>query len=65
MNELPVAVHMATELVRRQFDPTAPPEPDRPSRSFRPVRQARATAAAVLYRTAQAVAPAPECIPAH
>jgi hypothetical protein len=54
---LPLASHLCAEAVRRQVDPAAPPEPDRPRRSFRPVRQARATAAAVLQRAARAVAP--------
>jgi hypothetical protein len=65
MYELPVATQLAVETVRRQFDPAAPPEPVRAGRSFRPVRLARATTAAVLHRVALAVAPAPECTPAH
>jgi hypothetical protein len=65
MLELPFATHLAVESVRRQFDPTAPPEPDRPRRSFRPVHHARAATAAVLHRAAEALAPAPERTPAH
>lgn len=65
MLELPFATHLAIEAVRCQFDPTAPPERERPRRSFRPVRQARVTIAAVLHRAARAVAPVPECAPAH
>jgi hypothetical protein len=65
MYELPLAIRLATDAVRSQFDPAAPPEPARPHRSFRPVRRARATTAAVLHRAARAVAPAPECTPAH
>jgi hypothetical protein len=60
---LPLVAHLTAEAVRRQVDPAAPPEPDRPRRSFRPVRQARAIAATVLHRVARAVAPAPECSP--
>jgi hypothetical protein len=63
MYELPLALRLATDAVRSQFDPAAPPEPTR--RSFRPDRQARAATAAVLRRAARAVAPAPECTPAH
>ncbi len=60
MYELPVAASLATEVVRRQFDPAAPPEPDRRRRtpSLRRVRLAAATA---LHRTADAVGPQPEC----
>jgi hypothetical protein len=65
MYELPLGLRLATDAVRSQFDPAAPPEPARPRRSFRPVRQVRVTAAAVLFRAARAVAPAPECTPAH
>ncbi len=65
MYELPLALRLATDAVRSQFDPAAPPEPARAHRSFRPVRRARAATAAVLHRTARAVAPAPECTPAH
>lgn len=55
---LPLVGHMCAEAVRRQVDPAALPEPDRPRRSFRPVWQARATAAVVvLQRAARAVAP--------
>jgi hypothetical protein len=64
MYELPLALRLATDAVRSQFDPTAPPEPARSHRSFRPVRRARATIAAVLHRAARAAAP-PECTPAH
>jgi hypothetical protein len=63
MYELPVATQLAVETVRRQFDPAAPPEPQRPRRSFRLVRQLRATAAAILRRAA--VPAVPERIPAH
>jgi hypothetical protein len=63
MYELPLALRLATDAVRGQFDPAAPPEPARPHRSFRPVRQARAAMAAVLHRAARAVAPVPECTP--
>ena len=55
MHELPLATHLAVESVRRQFDPTAPPEPDR--RRSQPVRRFRTAAAAALRRAAQAVAP--------
>jgi hypothetical protein len=65
MYELPLALRLATDAVRSQFDPAAPSEHARPHRSFRPVRQARATTAAVLHRAARAVAPAPECTPAR
>jgi hypothetical protein len=54
---LPLAGLVCAEAVRRQFDPAASHEPDRPRRSFRPVRQARATAAVVLRWAARAVAP--------
>lgn len=63
MQELPVAAFVATEIVRRQFDPAAPPEPDRPRR--RPFRAVRAATAGVLHRAARAIAPPPECSPAH
>lgn len=65
MYELPVAALLADRVVRSQFDPKAPPEPDRGPRSFRPVRQARLLTAAVLQRAARAVEPRPECTPAH
>jgi hypothetical protein len=58
MYELPLALRLATDAVRSQFDPATPPEPARPHRSFRPVRQARAATAALLHRAARAVAPA-------
>jgi hypothetical protein len=54
---LPLVGHLCAEAVRRQFDPAVPPEPVRPRRSFRPVRQARTTAAVVLQWAARAVAP--------
>ncbi|HZG90310.1 MAG TPA: hypothetical protein VEZ42_08850 [Pseudonocardia sp.] len=63
MQELPVAAHLATDAVRRQFAPDAPPEPDPVRR--RPVRRVRLVTAAVLDRAARAVAPAPECSAAH
>jgi hypothetical protein len=65
MYEFPVAGQLAADVVRRQFDPTAPAEPDRPPRSHRPVRRARAAAAAALKRAAHAVEPRPECSPAR
>lgn len=68
MYELPVALHLGTESVRRQFDPAAPPEPDRARRwfrSFRAVRRAQVITAAALHRAARAVAPAPECTATH
>jgi hypothetical protein len=65
MYELPLGLRLATDAVRSQFDPATPPQPARPRRSFHPVRQVRVTAAAVLHRAARAVAPAPECTPAH
>jgi hypothetical protein len=68
MYELPVALHLGTESVRRQFDPAAPPEPDRPRRrfgSFPPVRRARVITAAALHRAARAVAPAPGFTATH
>lgn len=67
MYELPVALHLGTESVRRQFDPVAPPERDRPRRafrSFRPVRRARVITAA-LHRAAWAVAPAADPAAPH
>jgi hypothetical protein len=57
MTELPLAAHLAVESVRRQFDPTAPPEPERRRRSLRPVRRIRLGTATVLFRAATAVAP--------
>jgi hypothetical protein len=65
MSELPIATLLATDAVRRQFDPTAPAEPERPPRSFRAVRRARTAAAAALQRAAQALEPGPECTPAR
>lgn len=59
MHELPVASHLALEAVRRQFDPTAPAQPDR---EYRLVRQAREAAAAVLMRVARVVAPGPHVL---
>lgn len=63
MQELPVAALIATDAVRRQFDPAAAPEPDRPRR--RPVRAVRAATAGALHRAARAIAPPPEYSPAH
>ena len=63
MYELPIAAHLATDVVRRQFDATAPAEPERPPRAFRPVRRVRAATAAALQRVAHAVEPRPECSP--
>jgi hypothetical protein len=65
MHELPLAAHLAIDVVRRQFDPTAPAEPDRPPRAFRPVRRVRSVTAAALQRAASAVEPRPECSPAR
>ncbi|WP_214401946.1 hypothetical protein [Pseudonocardia lacus] len=65
MYELPIATHIATDAVRRQFDPAAPAEPDRPPRAFRPVRRVRAATAVALQRVASAVEPRPECNPAR
>jgi hypothetical protein len=65
MYELPVALHLGTESVRRQFDPAGPPEPDRPRRSFRSVRQTRLITAAAVRWVARAVASAPECTATH
>jgi hypothetical protein len=67
MYELPVALHLGTESVRRRFDPSAPPEHDRPRRPrpFRPVRRARVITAAALHRAARAAAPEPECTATH
>jgi hypothetical protein len=59
MYELPVAASLATEVVRRQFDPAAPPEPDR--RRAPSLRRVRLVAATALRRTADAVGPQPEC----
>jgi hypothetical protein len=63
VHELPIAAHLATDVVRRQFDPTAPAVPDRPPRAFRPVRRVRSVTAAALQRVADAVEPRPECSP--
>jgi hypothetical protein len=65
MQELPVAAFIATDAVRRQFDPAAPPEPDPPHRVRRSVRAVRSATAAALYRTARAIAPPPDCAPAR
>jgi hypothetical protein len=58
MYELPTATHLAVESVRRQFDPAAPPEPDRPRRTSHLLRRARFGTATALVRAARAVAPA-------
>jgi hypothetical protein len=63
MHELPVAALLATEAVRRQFEPDPPARPRR--RPVRPVRSARAATAAALHRAARAIAPPPECGTAH
>jgi hypothetical protein len=65
MVEMPLAALLSAAAVRRQFDPTAPPEPEPPRRARRAVRQARLAASAALLRAARAVEPRPECTPAH
>jgi hypothetical protein len=65
MIDTPVAALFATDLVRRQFDPAAPPEPEPPRRTRRAVRQARLAASTALLRVAHAVEPRPECSAAH
>jgi hypothetical protein len=65
MTEMPLAALLATDVVRRQFDPAAPPVPEPPRRAARAVRRARSAAAAALLSAARAVEPRPECTPAH
>jgi hypothetical protein len=65
MTEMPIAALFATDLVRRQFDPAAEPEPEPPRRAQRAVRQARLAASTALLRAARAVEPRPECSAAH
>jgi hypothetical protein len=65
MIDMPLAAMLATDAMRRQFDPTAPPEPDPPHHARRAVRRARSAASTALLRAARAVEPRPECTPAH
>jgi hypothetical protein len=65
MYELPLAIRLATDAVRSQFDPAAPPEPDRPRQWFGSFRPARVITAAALHRAARAVAPAPGFTATH
>jgi hypothetical protein len=65
MVEMPLAALLSADVMRRQFDPAAPPEPEPPRRARRAVRQARLAASTALLRAARAVEPRPECTPAH
>jgi hypothetical protein len=62
VQELPVAAHLATAAVRRQFAPDAPPEPD-------PIRRARSGGSGwsppPCWPRRAGGRPAPECSAAH
>lgn len=65
LNSLPMASFLAGEAMRRQFAFDTPPEPVRPVRNLRPITAVRSATAGLLDRAARAVAPTPECSPAH
>jgi hypothetical protein len=65
MIDTPIAALFATDLVRRQFDPAAEPEPEPPRRARHAVHRARRVASTALLRAAWAVEPPPECSPAR